>query len=234
MRILSDGLHDYYDSVQSVDQDRSITYIRRRKDIIISDAKFPLPRWVDNGYYRTLFRCPRIKQYIVGFCGKIYPVLEIVWHDAPVKFCFNLEEVDNYIRSRIKQKALPEYLAHGRKRVSVKYWPYALRQSIFRAFFEKCEVKISSFGSFFTEYECPIFLAIHNNYSDWDIQLNGNLAAVEFFRVFDPYRAFQEISMYLSNLAVPIKPIPSIPDKVMVGAKGFDKWSFRRMSKDSK
>lgn len=27
---------------------------------------------------------------------------------------------------------------------------------------------------------------------------------------------------------MPEKQIPAVPDKVMVGAKGFDKWSFRK------
>ena len=34
--------------------------------------------------------------------------------------------------------------------------------------------------------------------------------------------------MFISNLAVPLKPIPKIDDKTMAEIKGFDKWSFRK------
>ena len=31
----------------------------------------------------------------------------------------------------------------------------------------------------------------------------------------------------VGGLAVPLKEIPEVPDKIMVGIKGFDQWSFR-------
>jgi hypothetical protein len=58
---------------------------------------------------------------------------------------------------------------------------------------------------------------------------NACLKDLEFFRIVDPYTAFQEIAMFLGGLAVPLKPIPHVDDKTMVEAKGFDKkWSFRK------
>jgi hypothetical protein len=56
---------------------------------------------------------------------------------------------------------------------------------------------------------------------------NGSLKELEFFRLLDTYTAFQEIAMFLGGLAVPLKEIPEVPDKIMVGVKGFDQWSFR-------
>ncbi len=61
------------------------------------------------------------------------------------------------------------------------------------------------------------------------IVYNASLKELEFFRLFDPYTAFQEISMFLGGLAVPLKEIPQVPDKIMVGIKGFDQWSFRKL-----
>jgi hypothetical protein len=40
--------------------------------------------------------------------------------------------------------------------------------------------------------------------------------------------------MFMSNLAVPLKPVPEISDKIMVDIKGFDKWSFRKPPQDKK
>lgn len=42
------------------------------------------------------------------------------------------------------------------------------------------------------------------------------------------YTAYQELQMWMSNQAIPHKPIPKVSDKDMVTAKGFDKWSFRK------
>ena len=47
-------------------------------------------------------------------------------------------------------------------------------------------------------------------------------------RIKDPYTAYQELSMYLGNMAFPNKPIPTISDEVMAEIKGFNKFSFRK------
>ena len=44
----------------------------------------------------------------------------------------------------------------------------------------------------------------------------------------DPYQAFQEINMWMSNQAMPEKVIPEIDNKTMIEIKGFDKFSFRK------
>lgn len=54
------------------------------------------------------------------------------------------------------------------------------------------------------------------------------LREVEFFRVFDPYTAYQKIAMCLGGLARPQKAVPEVPDKTLSEAKGFDEWSFRK------
>jgi hypothetical protein len=51
---------------------------------------------------------------------------------------------------------------------------------------------------------------------------------LEFYRVFDPYQAYQEVAMWLSNQAVPIKPIPEMSDEIKAESKGFNKFSFRK------
>jgi hypothetical protein len=43
-----------------------------------------------------------------------------------------------------------------------------------------------------------------------------------------PYQAFQEIAMWLSNQAVPQKPMPVIDDEMKVATHGFDQHSFRK------
>jgi hypothetical protein len=82
--------------------------------------------------------------------------------------------------------------------------------------------------SWFLKHRSPVFIAEVVNEYEGKITYNGCLKPFEFYRVFDPYLAFQEIAMWLGNQAVPIKPIPKIDDVTMAEIKGFDKFSFRK------
>jgi hypothetical protein len=82
----------------------------------------------------------------------------------------------------------------------------------------------------FEEKRCPVFVAqASSRYSSGTIEWNALLNQHDFMRVFDPYTAFQEIEMFMSNLAIPQKPMPVIPDELKAESKGFDKWSFRKL-----
>ena len=60
----------------------------------------------------------------------------------------------------------------------------------------------------------------------WEDRVQCLLEGPGFFRLFDTYTAFEEIAMFLGGLAVPLKEIPEVPDKIMVGIKGFDQWKL--------
>jgi hypothetical protein len=78
---------------------------------------------------------------------------------------------------------------------------------------------------YFEAHNCPIFVGYP---SKKIIIYNGKLKDLEFFRMFEPYLAFQELTMYMANTAEPRKEIPKISDEIMSEIKGFDKWSFRK------
>ncbi len=59
--------------------------------------------------------------------------------------------------------------------------------------------------------------------------INPKLKDLQFYKVFDAFTAFQEISMFLGGvLGVGEKEIIEIEDKYKIGQHGFDKWSFRK------
>lgn len=61
------------------------------------------------------------------------------------------------------------------------------------------------------------------------IVFNDKLEPLEFYRVIDPYTAFQEIDMYIGNILVGVNDsVPAVSDKDMIEAKGFDNKSFRK------
>jgi len=83
----------------------------------------------------------------------------------------------------------------------------------------------------FKENRSPLFVAKERKYYDCLINYNAPLKDFEFYKIFDPHTAYQEISMYMYNFAEPMKEIPEISDETMAEIKGFDKWSFRKEPK---
>jgi hypothetical protein len=235
MRIISD-FHDYYDAVQATGQDQSLIYLRKPEEVEVSEYPFPILSYYTAGREP---RGPSIRQRIVGFCGKIYPVLELT-HVATsaVAICYNLNEVDCFVEHNFRKDAIEEYRtkAKSNRRYWGRHWPTHLRRDAFEKHFAACAEKRDSFAKMFLETRCPVFIgtADQHAWKKWSrkIVYHGCLKDLEFFRLFDSYTAFQEIAMFLGGLAVPLKPIPQVPDKIMVGAKGFDKWSFRKLPEE--
>ena len=235
MRIISD-FHDYYDAVQAVGQDQTLVYYRKREEVTISGYPLPVLRpsfWQD-------LHAIEIQQHIVGFCGKIYPVL-VLTHSASKKsaICHNLGEVDVFLERTCRRREIEEYRAEANPFRRRRRWlddSFHSPRSAFEKHFAECVQKRDAFIEMFFEKQCPVWIGtvldVWRRARNGRIVYNGSLKELEFFRLFDTYRAFQEIAMFLGGLAVPLKDIPQVPNKVMVGIKGFDQWSFRKPPSD--
>lgn len=235
MRIISE-FHDYYDVVQAMGQDHNLVYLRKPVEAYYED-EYPFPtiqKWGGWTWTISLLKYPFVVQHIVGFCGKIYPVLEV----QNVK-CFNIEDVDRVIEASFKPKAVEEYYCLKKSKRNKwwrreRYFSSSWRREVFEIFFAICEEKKSAFEEIFREHSCSVFVTScipRRHRMETKIVYNSSLQEMEFFRLFDPFTAFQEIAMYLGGMAKPNKSIPDISDKDMIIAKGFDKWSFRKESK---
>lgn len=230
MRIISD-FKDYYDCLQSYDQDRETLYIRKPKTIVYKkydDCPFPKATtccfyWSKNSGVRI-----DVRQYIVGFCGKIYPILYMSNYKylEPRELCFNLTDVNNFIRANTNEI---QYKTYSDKRKQNFSFYRDDRQQGFKAFFEDCETKKSSYIRLFEDEHSPIFVAELNGEGHVNqLTFNTNLKPLEFYKLFNASQAYQEILMFFNNLAVPMKPIPKLDDVTMAESKGFDKYSFRK------
>jgi hypothetical protein len=232
MRIISD-FHDYYDAVQATGQDQTLIYSRKREESELLTFPFPvLTRyfWRDEAYR------PKVQQYIVGFCGKIYPVVELTPDDVDrATICYGVDEVDDFVARNFRKKAAEEYWAKTSARQR-RHWNRESPRDSFAKYFTECAEKKDAFGEIFLARHCPVFIGIPTprrwKTTAGKIIYNACLKDLEFFRLIDTFTAFQEIAMFLGGLAVPLKEIPSVPDKIMVGIKGFDKWSFRKPPQD--
>jgi len=189
-----------------------------------------------------------LKQHIIGWCGQIYPCLELsyMWKhtdpgkgvDYPHTHCYTLDEVDAFVTSYFKKKDTEVYFGEIGPRYYRSTGP--CRKS-FKDFYDAVEKVKDKHQKRFEEHLSPIFAAtLHGRaYSGYGslpdradpgqkIVWNASLRDYDFMRIKDPYTAYQELSMYLGNMAFPNKPIPVISDEVMAEIKGFNKFSFRK------
>ena len=234
MRIIS-NFHDYYDCGQRYGQDQSLIYLRHprvdvyykqihyKKNETFKDEKFPLPTCkAIHNYGKTIY----FHQYIVGFCGKIYPILaarKSSFDDTIL--CSHLEAVDQFIEANYKKNKIEGY--YHNKNYWKYWWPHQDQSSI-KKFFDECAEKQEAFEHLFIENKSPVFVSEVYYKGPRNIAYNASLKKLEFYRQFDPQTTYQEISMYLgSTLAPPNKEIPDISDEIMRDIKGFNNWSFK-------
>lgn len=222
---------DYFDSVQGAGQDYSLTYVRDTKEEELDI--WPFPRLFDIGGYLSS-RLLEIRTTMIGFCGKIYPLIEVhisaqdcknpkrSRQGIPIgglwRKCFTLDDVDKFIASELSDNRAKIY--------------HKMSRQTFVEFFDECKRDKEKHADMFSLTR-PIFAA--KQQSRWGeghrftpIIYNPLLREYEFARVLDPYTAFQELQMWLSNQAVPQKPMPVIADTLKAESHGFNRFSFRK------
>lgn len=244
MRINSD-FRDYYDCIQAMGQDQSVVYQRFVRKEILSSYPF---------YATSSFRYERSGLHYdtvnIGFCGRVYAALRLNRHDWHIEnnkdkqvYCYDIDDVDKFVETNCSKKEIEGYYYHHKSGYNTKIarqWPWNQRRRELESFFIKREEAYqqnpNKHRHWFEENHCPVFYAIYDGSSrrwngktyEFEICFHGNIGQFGFARIFDPYQAFQEISMFYGSLAVPLKPIPDISDEVMAEIKGFNEWSFRK------
>jgi hypothetical protein len=199
MRIIS-RFKDFYDVGQGLGHDDDIIYLREEKIIPIK-----------NGQPRHLLWGTGIYVDIIGFCGKIIPVF--VYHESGYN--------EN---SQLSNKTVIMYNyddAEAKCRDSFKHYSrYKISKWELKQLDKYKNLNDSSYyQGYFEKYKCPLWVDTGK-----EIKLNTLLRNYEFYRVINPWQAWQELSMYLGNQAQPQKPIPHIDDVTMAEAKGFDRF----------
>jgi hypothetical protein len=225
--IIKSNFKDFYDSAQSFGQNFDLRYIRTTKDIPFPKDGWDIPRIYTSRYTTA----KRIKLYseVIGFCGKIYPIIwaavERNWKSDLEKICFSMDDVNKFLEPNLSKEAWLRFTTKSRW-----FYNYGDDQESCQHYFESILNSSEAYFDWFLEFNCPIWITQTRQYSQeqWKITLNPCLRPTEFFRVFSPPLAFQEIQMFLANQASPEKEIPKIDDKTMAEIKGFDKWSFRK------
>lgn len=204
-------LKDYYDSalgVGGVDK----TCVFQRKESKIKDVN-PFKKFLPKHITSTVTETT-CTMFVVGFCGKLYVGAHFANTPQPLlknkfkAFCvYGKEAIEKVLKEReLKERNIYYYLTTAKI-------PKIIR-----------ELDNKSNLDLFFEYKVPIFTF------GTKLMLNPRLKRFEFYKVFDSYRAFQEIHMFLSGvLGNTEKETVNISNIDRLEAHGFDKkTSFRK------
>lgn len=222
MRIISKH-NDYYDGAQAMGQDRSLVYLRMNASYDVS--RDPMSRELAQlvqGFKECAWRPPLqltkswrdrvdLQPYLLLVAGKLYPQVSVRYpldFSRPEKrpsIVETLEEV-----SELYERYDGMMLEHNRKRVANWETFFAQRGS-------------DRLAGLATAAGTPAVL-----YRTGRLEVNPVLADREFYRTMDAWTVFQEISMFMGNLANPDNTPINISDKDRIAQHGFDEYSFRK------
>ena len=245
MRIVSD-FRDYYDCVQSYGQDQSRVWVRNKD---VQERAWPYPTIGRRWYWTSRLG---ISQFMVGFCGRVYPALRLSLGDTePFVTVFNTHEFDRFVECNFKHREFRHYATETKNSWKTRKHGIGILRCIVEKFFTLWAHDKDSHSNLFLDAHCPIFVAKHtdsfrgkdpfvfhgaaNNEPEGKDVSWATLREMEFYRLFDTYTAFQEIQMYTDGVlgfSNPHVPVPD--DKTLAEVKGFDKHSFRREPRNKK
>jgi len=207
---------DYYDSVAfSKGIDKTIVYQRDKQQLNYKKIKIDFPAH-DHTWSKPE---DRIFTFIIGFCGKLYPVSKRFNKDNTYEMVYGYDNIVNLFKID--------------KKKSMFSWNWRRKE------FENLDsiLKSKAIQDIFFDFKVPCFILgyqdIPSMNAGFNLELNPTLDSLEFVKTIDPWTAFQEIEMYISGVIGTDKLENTEPtDKTKIISKGFDyKTSFRKEKK---
>lgn len=229
MKIVGNGQKDYYDPCVGYGIDPNLIYVRNASVTESED----IPDFITNLVPKVHKEYTDTKKYeytlypgFIGFCGIIYPFIRLVmtpregYWPTKTKFFYDADILIKYLKDNEilrKENYFHHELLNNKKTIR-KYLNPVVNVDVF-----------FDLGN-------PIFYwgpDIYSKYPSNDTVFvqNPSLKEAQFYKVFDAFTAFQEISMFLGGvLGQSHPPMVGISDKDMAIKKGFGhKYAFRKM-----
>jgi hypothetical protein len=225
--LISSKFHDYYDSVTSYGVDKTVVYIRTETEIAWKNKEVSVP-YEEKIKWDAKDVTYEVNKYVIGFCGKLYPVIEFRLYVAESgfrsQFFYDVESVKEFMAKRKMQNSERTYFwrenFYVTSETGLKNWFDTARWNVLLPLFHEHKVPVFVFGRDFTK---PSGRAIK-------LVLNPRLKNFQFFKAQDTVTAFQSIYMYISGvLGISAPTTVEISDKEMAKKKGHDsKYSFKK------
>lgn len=230
MKIYS-KFHDYYDSAMGYGVDNHIHWNRTTKSI-----KERIYNTVHIGSLHPFNISAEI--HIIGFCGKIYPVVEVFKTiNNQVKtygYAYSSKEILNIFNKILKKNEIEKIFPKNKTRDKWHSQYYIeFTQQKMDTFFEQHTGE--SIGlDLFVKYKTPIIVTRRERGfprdGEYGTFINDKLNSYSFQKIFDPFAAYQEIEMFMGGvLGLNDPETIKIEDKYLAKQKGFDEWSFKKM-----
>lgn len=221
MRIIS-NFKDYYDIGMS-EMDKSIVFLRKSEETIDFSKilkHYPNVKNPSHFYDECFYDFPRESffTFMIGFCGKTYIGCEFSFNDFK-----NPEE-------RIITYDENEILKLITERFDASSYTISMHMKDIKKLFLTYDGKDTNVC---IEEKIPIFVIcpIHE-YGRKEreiLKTNSNLSRYDFFKKFDSYSAFQELSMFIGGkMGSSEKEMVTVDDKHRIISHGFDEKSFRQ------
>lgn len=215
---LHTNFRDYYDSAIGFGIDEKVHYER-----VTKEADIRLRPQVD---------WPRVsKAGLIGFCGQVFPFIKLNKYERVTEDhrLWRYEIVDSYYAYSFE-----DYL---------RQWIEWEKFTFFDYLDNSRKIKIKQFFSdwsfqsneTFLEFKVPVWaFRFQPERDETNGTLNPKLKDYQFDRIKDAPTAFQDISMYLSNILIEQKEVAQIEDRFRIEQHGFDLRTSFRKAKGSK
>lgn len=255
MKIIS-KFHDYYDHGMGFGHDDHVVYVRQPEELgafqdkerfDVFDALYRRARpKLTSDELRLKDFSLRIFPSCLFFCGKIYPYIRIsrvkefpslsykypdfkkVYNTLDEEFYYDLDSyVKGLLKYNIKLDDFNNYEKYNRwynrneSCLSNKYVvQFFLNSGTDQYLQEITDLKIVSAARNHEAYK----------HDDPKYYVNPMLSEYQFYKMYDPYSAFQEVEMFIGGvLGDPGNPMADIDDKHLAKQKGFDCYSFKTL-----
>jgi hypothetical protein len=235
--LIKSSFKDYYDVAASAGVDTSVVYIRETQPIQLEDAFFSdhLPAYFpdnlggirEDDYSEKAIFLHNQKRHcqftIIGFCGRLYVGLFVDIHTPKelYQFAYFGEDILTLVWSKNKRNRFPSEFSAVEN--CVKRW-HGKQDDLF---FKQLKAPIFSVDIRhpLTRYETKNVGLYMPKFS-----VNTPLSIFQFYKVFDPYSAFQAVQSYVSGvLGGSENPMIEVSNTTKIVKAGFDlKTSFRK------
>lgn len=157
------------------------------------------------------------KSCVVGFCGKLYLVYQIL--DLLGNNIFSTGRPEHFIK-KVEECYKPRHVSRSYEIL------FNHRNEFTNKGVDKWldEHNRRDFSDIFLKIGSPVFLIDNRE----EMVINPILKSIGFQSIIDPWTAYQEIDRYLGNDLVKDQLADfKMSDELKRDSKGFDKWSFK-------
>lgn len=244
MRIIS-KFQDYYDSALAFGHDAHVVFDRKESEYIMTANRRMFSGTKHNTYPKEYdFMKPILKArgshrkgfdfsfepFTVAFCGKVYCGIKVSYRKGSMGEWSStfVYDITSYT------ELLTKYGVRLDERQDNSRWSWepdvkgsALCEKDVETYFARAG---EDHVTFFAGKRKPIAIceredgSVHNH----RLRFNAPMSGVAFYKVLDPYTAFQELDMFIGGImSREENPMAGISDEDLRDKKGFDKMSFK-------